>query len=770
LGEDSGGHYLELKCHRTKEEREEDGFDAPRRACDLDKASARDKVSFSPAVKFVVVPRRASFRILGDFSKGSYTLKLKAGAATTEGEKLAKDLVQTFKVPARTPTLEFLSKGHILPRKNWARLPLRHLNVGSIKVEVRHVHRRNMVHWMSSNHKRLTTRNSDLVHTSHQRLEAPEDKPGLSWVNLPALVRRPAIGLYEVTVSGGDTSAASKLLATNIHLVSRRAEARPGHPNPDFRVWALEAGSARPLPGVDLSLVRRSGLALARCKTDSAGACRMRAAGDHAPSPPFALLARRGDDLTYLTFEDAATRWPRPGSHRPDYHQQDAFRASMWSERGVYRHGEVVHLAALVRDKADQAPSPAVPLTLTVFDPMGRAAHRTTLTTNAAGMVAHDLTLGQSSLTGSYDARLSAGDEQVATASFNVEAFVAERLSVTVKPLQRNALVGQKVRVKVSARYLFGGSAAGNTVELRCTARMDPMSLKGYEFGDPTARLEGKYQHDLGAIRGKLNARGEATLACPTGDPPRSLDRMSLDVDVAVFESGSGRSTVGGAQVHIHPAPYYVGLRKAGVKAREGVPIIARGVVLNWQGEPYQELNHVQIEHGDLVDAVQRYTVKGEPNVELRYQRRMISRGKQRVAVRRGRFKARIPVPRQAPVRIIASAPGARAAMDLRSSASSRHYWYGHASPLHSERRAGRVKISAPDGPVAVGQKVTVTYEAPWPARALLSLESDRLLEARWVSAKPGPQQWTFTVRRYQPSVYATVLLVPAGVPARSAW
>jgi len=770
VGENSAGHYLELKCHRTKEERKSEEYDAPRRACDLDKASARDKLTFSPPVKFVVVPRRASFRIHGDFRKGSYMLKLEAGAATTGGEKLAKDLIQTFKVPARTPSLEFLSKGHILPRKRWARLPLRHLNVDSVKVEVRHVHRRNMVHWMSSHHKRLTPRNSDLIHTSHQRLEAPEDKPGLSWVDLPALVRSPEVGLYEVTVSGGDTSAATKLLATNIHLVSRRAEARPGQPNPAFRVWALGAGSARPLPGVELSLVRRSGLALARCKTNSAGACRLRTPGDHDPSPPFALLARRGNDLTYLTFEDAVTRWPRPGSHRPGYNQQDAFRASMYSERGVYRPGEVVHLAAVVRDKADQAPTPAVPLTLTVFDPMGRATHRTTLTTNAAGMVAHDLTLGQSSLTGSYDARLAAGDEQVATSSFNVEAFVPERLRVTVKPLRRHVLAGQKVQVKVSARYLFGGSAAGNTVELRCTARLDPTTLEGYEFGDPAARLESEYEHDLGTIRGKLDARGEADLACPTGDPPRSLDRMSLDLDIAVFEAGSGRSTVGRARVHVHPALYYVGLRKAGVEAREGVPIIARGVVLNWQGKPYQELNHVQIEHGDLVDEVQRYTVKGEPNVELRYQRRMVSRGKQRVAVRGGRFKAKIPVLRQAPVRIIASAPGARAAMDLRSSTSSRHYWYGHISPLRSERKAGRVKLSGPTAPVAVGEKVTVTYEVPWPARALLALESDHVLEARWVSAKPGPQQWTFTVRRFQPSVYATVLLVPAGVPARSAW
>ena len=771
LGEDSGGHYLDLQCHRSKKEREEDEYETPRRACDLDEASARDKVYFTPPVKFVVVPRRASFRIHGDFNKGSYTLKIKAGAATSGGEKMAKDLLRTFKVPARTPSLEFLSKGHILPRKKWARLPLRHLNVGNIKVEVRHVHRRNMLYWMASYSKRLDRRNSDLIHVSSQRLHAPLDKPGVSWVDLPALIPTPAVGLYEVTVSDGDTAAVTKLLATNIHLVSRRAVPRPGQPNPAILVWALEAGSAGPLSGVELSLVRRSGLSLARCKTDSAGACRLRAPGDSDPSPPFALLARRGKDFTYLTFEDAVTRRPRPGSHRPDYHQLKAFSGSLYSERGVYRPGEVVHLAAVVRGKSDWAPSPAVPLTLTIFDPMGRAAHRSTLTTNAAGMVAHDLTLGRSSLTGSYDARLSAGDEQVAATSFNVEAFVPERLRVTLTPLRRHALVGQEVQVKVSARYLFGGSAAGNTVEIQCTARLDPFSMEGYDFGDPEARLKSKYEHDMGTVRGKLDAKGEATLTCPTEDPHRSLERMSLDLFGAVFESGSGRSTVGRAQIYIHPAPYYVGLRKVGIKVREGVPIIARGVVVNWRGEPYQELDHVQLEHGDLVDEVQRYKVEGRAKAELRYQRHMISRGKQRVDVRGGRFKARIPVPRQAPLRIIVSAPGARTAMDLRSSTSSRYYWYANRSPLYSERRAGKVKITGPAGPVAVGQKVTVTYDAPpWPARAFLSLESDRVLEARWVSVKPGLQRWTFAVPRYQPSVYATVMLVPARVPARTSW
>src|SRR5205814_279559 len=69
------------------------------------------------------------------------------------------------------------------------------------------------------------------------------------------------------------------------------------------------------------------------------------------------------------------------------------YRASVFSDRGVYRPGDNAHVVAIVRDGKDRAPDQALPVEVKLVDPRARVAKKVTLKTNGAGVLAFDYDL-----------------------------------------------------------------------------------------------------------------------------------------------------------------------------------------------------------------------------------------------------------------------------------------------------------------------------------------------------------------------------------------
>src|SRR6185503_5022782 len=106
-------------------------------------------------------------------------------------------------------------------------------------------------------------------------------------------------------LAGVGANATSRLLLTNMSLVAKKT------PTPDkpweqrVQVWALDMDTNALLSDVDVTLVRKSGKTVARCMTSGASGCSMQTTADDIDqAEPFALIARRGDDLTYIRYKD----------------------------------------------------------------------------------------------------------------------------------------------------------------------------------------------------------------------------------------------------------------------------------------------------------------------------------------------------------------------------------------------------------------------------------------------------------------------------------
>lgn len=780
--EGTTGYFVEVSCREVDAEAPPTGelseydydpyyyYDS-NRGCMLDDGVAADAIHFNPKVKFSIAPSRRGFRIFGDFKRGSYTMRIDAGTESVGGGTLLSTYERAFSVSARSPQLSFTSAGRYLPRGAWRNLPLNHLNVDEVKLTVRNVPPENLVFWMSQEgDETLDERTSNLIARTRLPLQGPEDTQATTYLDVSSLVPASTKGVVEIVARGGSARATSRILLTELSLVAKRGGPAPGsNAKEEVWVWALGMKNPEPLSGVEVSLVRKSGQAVARCTTRGAEGCRLQ-----VPSPeldtaePFALIARKGDELTYLKYSELKMEIASSDVYGEPYRSEAAYRASIWSDRGVYRPGDTAHLAAVLRDSNNVAPPVNLPVELRVVDPREREFKKVALKTNEAGMVALDVPFAAFQDTGSYRVVLRVADREVASYSLNVEEFVPERMKVTASTEKAGYGAREAVPVKVEATYLFGGSAEGSPVEVTC--RLEPGSFRPRENAEYTYGVWRQSGADvkplpLGQLKGELNEKGQAVLTCPGQESAGGFKGAAwLVAQASVFEAGSGRSTVGTMGVAVHPEAYYVGLQSGVQKVKAGKSFTVSGVVVDWDGKRVTDpkvIQPLEVEYLRLEEEYGYYYDASEGTE--RYQRflRPVREGRATATVRDGRFSLEVTPAEDAAGYLVRVTSGG-AQTDLQLEGEGRYYWWGDRSGVDQTPRPLKPASLVMELPRSgrVGEPVQVKLKAPHRGHVLFTAETDRVLAAEWKAVEPGEVAWSFTPSSFAPNVYVSAFLV----------
>jgi len=781
-GEGATGHYLEVSCRdveanapaspRESEEHDEYYWDHSNKGCTLDDGVAADAIHLTPPVKFSIVPSRRGFRIFGDFKRGSYSLRIDAGTLSLGGGALLAPFVHAFSVPARQPQGSFASSGRYLPRSAWRNLPLQHLNLDEVELTVRHVPPENLVFWMSVDYTEMVDeRTSNVLVKRTLPLKSPPDMLTTTYVDVASLVPSNTRGLVELSARKGNWNAATRILLTNLSLVAKRGGPAPGSTDTgEVWVWALGMESTEPLSGVEVSLVKKSGQTVSRCTTVGTDGCQLKVPAPGVDdSEPFALIARDGEELTYLKYSELKTEIANSDVQGEPYREEKPYRASIWSDRGVYRPGDTAHVAAVLRGQDDSAPPSGMPVELVVVDPRERELKKVALKTNEAGVVALDVPFEAFQDTGRYHVTLKVADREVATYGLSVEEFVPERMKVTARTEKDGYVQGEEVPVAVEAAYLFGGSAEGSPVEVTCRlvpSEFKPKENAQYAYG--VWRQDGTEPRavTLGQVTGTLDAKGQVLLRCPAQAAMGGLRSSArLTAQASVFESGSGRSSVEYASTPVHPEAYYVGLQATTRKVKAGKPFTVNGVVVDWDGKLLTAASKapksVDVEYLRLEEEY-GYYYDGSDGYE-RYQRyiRPMREGRVTVPVREGRFTVDVTPGADAAGYLVRVRVGATQT-DLELEGEGRYYWAGEGSRVDQTPRPLKptsLDVALP-AKARVGQPIAVKLKAPYKGRVLFTAETDRVLSTEWKAVEPGEVTWTFTPSAFSPNVYVSAFLV----------
>ena len=568
----------------------------------------------SPPVAITAMPAEREFVQTHAFKykvppKRFLYVEVAKGLKSFGGFLLGKPQRYVVEVPPYPELLRFVGEGALLSLRGERRVSIAARNVPGLRLEVARVLPGALHQLVQNNNGDYANPSFDyiaedsLVERQEKRLEFANSDPskthyeGIDLGNFIDPVKRGVFLLSLRTLDAYDVGRTPQqtladdagserdrrlVVLTDLGVVLKRELGGQR----DVFVQSIANGT--PVSGARVRVVARNGETLVDASTDADG---------HAVLPsleafkrekrPVLITVEQGSDLSFLPIDDAGraldySRFDVGGEDNAL--EAGALRANLFSDRGLYRPGDTVHLGMIVRAADWSRPLVGLPLELVFTDPRGAVARRERLTLGEAGFESIDFAPPESAPSGTWQADLYLlGKDDERTAIGNTTVQVREFLPDTLRVNARFSKTASEGWVKpdglaatVSVENLFGTPAQERRVEANLVLRPafpEFARWPGWKFHDPQHAKEG---YDEPLTDGKTDAAGKATFVLDLGKYARATYQLS--VLARAFEPGSGRNVAAQATTLVSSNDYLIG-----IKSSDALDYVARGSKRNVQ-------------------------------------------------------------------------------------------------------------------------------------------------------------------------------------------
>lgn len=501
-----------------------------------------------------------------------YKVEILPGMPVSDKLTLGKGYSESFQIDNKESELSFNSRYYILPMHGAQSVPLTTTNIDRADVSLHHVNDRNLVDMINryglhetlslSKQRSIDDENGKLIWNADLRIRHNRNTKQVTALPLKEHWPEPEPGIYVLTakqhVEDDEWESSSTELATQWLLVSDLGlYSLKGKDGMHLFVRSLKEGTPR--SGVTLKLLSINNAVLGEAVTDANGYARFSPgllAGKKANTARAVLAYDGSEDFNLLSLDAASHDLSDRGvTGRLAPGPIDAF---LYTDRGIYRPGEEVHLSALLRN--DQGEILAdLPVMLKLLRPNQSVAEEMPLTSDMTGYLQTGISLAPNAPGGSWRLEAWSGDRIVGQKKLQVEDFVPPRIHVDVEVDQRVMVQGEAVTFDVSSRFLYGGKVEGAIVEGEVTLKQvsSPYAdYKAFDFSNPKLNREPeKFLID----RNETDAEGKVRLAYILPDLETTLPLVA-QVRISVYEPG-GRPVHRLVTLPVRQADYAVGIK-----------------------------------------------------------------------------------------------------------------------------------------------------------------------------------------------------------------
>ena len=533
---------------------------APRLCLQFSEALARGQVDFA---KFVSVdgkdPQSVSAEneqlCIDGLSHGQrYQVQIRAGLPSAVEEDLTKNIEIAVYVPDRKPFVRFSGKSYVLPSRGQQGIPLVSINTAKVEVEVYRIGDRNLVGALESGDfqrqlqsyelEQIKSRSGEKIFTGSMDVPQKLNEEITTALPVTDAVGTLKPGVYVMVAKPSqksredyNTEATQWFIVSDLGLTAFSGD-------DGVHAFVRSLAETSPSADVNVKLIARNNEVLGAAKTDARGYAKFDAGlarGEGGLQPALLMAESASGEYAFLDLTSGAFDLTDRGvKGRETPGPLDGF---VYTERGVYRPGEDVHIAALVRDAAGKAAT--LPVTLIVTRPDGVEHSRSTLKDRGLGGRDITLPLAASSQTGTWRAKLHTDPQKdpITQVSFLVEDFVPERLDLKLEA-PTAALSPQETQIiKATGRYLYGPPAADLTIEGDILVKPSKKNVDGYpgfQFGQADETIE-PVRKPLDAAT-TTDADGVAQVAITL--PPVTQTAKPLEASVILRLRESGGRTI----------------------------------------------------------------------------------------------------------------------------------------------------------------------------------------------------------------------------------
>ena len=562
-------------------------------------------LSLNPTERDVAASQSATF----DAPPGRVVyFRIDAGLMSANGFEMASAAVALARAPQYRRVAAVAQEGALLPLAGERELTLTARGVEAIRVEVQHIHAAALNHLASQTGGdirdpwfRNYAFNADNISTLTTKvIDLRPGRPGerqFASVDLGAFLAEGAGG------AGGGKSAKGGLFLVKVQGWDKRDERPVGRSdrrlalitdlgllvktNADAsqHVFVHSIASGLPVAGANVELLGKNGLPVAKVTTDARGHGALpTTARLERERTPTVFVARHQGDTAFLPYGRSDRRLSLSGFDVGGEHvdvsvggeASDAsppLRASLHTDRGLYRPGEAARLLGIVR-RGDLTAVPQAPVELRVTGPRGDLALRRRDASPADGFLDWRIETRPEWPTGQYDASLYLVEEEdkrrvLGRATFKLEDYRPDQLRIRAEVEQapeRGWVKPGEHHVRVRLENLFGTPARNRrvtgVVELRpASPRFD--AHPGFSFTDP--------YRDPDAERKSVSIELQPTTTDENGVARLSFDASQYDggvydllVTTEAFETDGGRGVKALAGTSLSSAAALVGHKADG--------------------------------------------------------------------------------------------------------------------------------------------------------------------------------------------------------------
>ncbi len=547
--------------------RERQGFRVSGNTVDADSANPRACVQFSePLVKagvdyapFVTLDGQAPKAMeakdnqicVEGLSHGQrYKLSLRRGMPSSVDEPLIAQVDLDIYVKDRSPMVRFTGDSFVLPSTARRGIPIVSVNTERANLKLYRIGDRNIAPLLTNSQfltqmsgysaDRIQQENGELVWQGTIDLGQDLNKDVTTSFPVDEALPERKPGVYVLTASAAnavnqewDNKATQWFVVSDIGLTSYAG-------TDGLHVFARALGSAKPIAGVDLQLLAKNNEVLGTAKTDADGRATFTAGlmrGTAAMVPAVLTAQNSGKDYVFLDMTRAGfdlsdrgvTGRPAPG----------AIDLLSWTERGIYRPGEVVHASALARN-VDATAIENLPLTFVFLRPDG-VEDRRVVKNGEIGGYTLDLALQDTSMRGTWTMQVFTDPKgsAIGEKTFLVDDFVPDRIEFDMTSEAKEIVVGEPASVTIDGRYLYGAPAAGLGLEgeIALKPTRENAAFPGYQFGLADEEETETVRIPLDAL-GETDEEGKAVFDADVAELPSTTKLINADIVVRMQETG----------------------------------------------------------------------------------------------------------------------------------------------------------------------------------------------------------------------------------------
>ncbi len=492
--------------------------------------------------------------------------------------------------------------------------------------------------------------------------------------------------------------------------------------------------------GVKIIVLAKNGEPIVETETDADGHASIRALGGlKREKQPVAIIARKGADLAFLPWErqDRALEVSRFDVDGVKASETMRLDGHVFSERGIYRPGDTIHAAAVVRRRDWAGDLAGIPVIAKLMNPRSELVAEKDANLTADGFVEFEFTTADSAPAGVWSVdvfrKLDEDEDQtyLGQVKIRVEDFQPDRMKLTTKLLPGDKsgwLPPQNLAVQAEVQTLFGLAAAERRVTANLELRAGQAEFSGWEswqFFIPGTSTQQPHEKELGEQKTDVEGRVKFDLSIENQTAPLLEATLKLEA----FEADGGRGVRGEVTTLVSPHKQLIGWKADGALDYIGrdvsasVRIVAIGpdlspVALGGLTRTLIETRHTSVlskqENGSFA------YVSREVDKEIESIPAEFTAGEQVLALpvqRAGRFRYE----------------WRNAGRDVICKIAFTVVGPGDAD--RSLERNAELELSVPSRVWNPGESIEVAIRAPYAGAGLITIERDRVLAWKWFSA-----------------------------------